>query len=234
MRTSILAILACFLCTAVSFAQPSHSATCVGNDGARYLWSSAQCADARAEWAKQNQPQDIGPVGKDGMAQVQSGDLISVRLLSDVGSRISNEGDTFGVVTIEDYYAKGRLVLPKGSPGYGVITHLKHAGSWHSGGELSFTVKRLVAPDGTTVNTETNGATADADKAAEKNGNEVGQYLLFGWFGVFSHRGNDILVRSGTLFHVAASDSRAVPAVRYGTQPAALNDTLLTIKPGGS
>jgi hypothetical protein len=64
---------------------------------------------------------------------------------------------------------------------------------WHAGGELTFTVKHLVAPGGSTLDVETNGATADADKNSEKSGNEVGQYLLFGLAGVFTHRGNDIL-----------------------------------------
>ena len=58
---------------------------------------------------------------------------------------------------------------------------------------------------------ETNGATADADKKTEKNGNEVGQYLLFGLGGVFSHRGNDILIKRGTMFHVATLQTHEIP-----------------------
>ncbi len=162
---------------------------------------------------------------------VPAGDLISVQLQGDIGSRISNEGDTFAVVTIEDYYAKGKLVLPKGSVGYGVLTHIKRAGSWHAGGELNFTVKRLIAPDGTTLDAEVNGATADADKNSEHNGNEFGQYLLFGGLGIFTHRGNDILIKDRTLFHVAVSDSKIMPVVPYGAKPAPLNETLVTIHP---
>ncbi|HEY1681774.1 MAG TPA: hypothetical protein VGF98_09080 [Candidatus Tumulicola sp.] len=165
------------------------------------------------------------------LVRVTSGDLISVQLIGgDIGSRISNENDTFAVITSEDYYFRGNLVLPKGSPGYGVITHLKRAGMWHSGGELSFTVKRLVAPDGSTLDVETNGATADADKNSEKNGNEVGQYLLFGLAGVFTHRGNDILIKDGTMFHVAVSSTTEIPSITYGTRPAAINWNLVTVR----
>jgi hypothetical protein len=163
--------------------------------------------------------------------RVASGDLISVQLIGgDIGSRISQEGDTFAVVTTEDYYFHGNLILPKGTPGYGEITHIKRAGMWHSGGELKFTVKRLVAPDGSTLDVETNGATADADKQSEKNGNEVGQYLLFGVAGVFTHRGNDILIKDGTMFHVAVTDSAEMPVISYGTKPAAINWQLVTVK----
>jgi len=160
-----------------------------------------------------------------------SGDLISVRIQGDIGSRISNEGDTFAVVTVEEYYVQGKLVLPKGSPGYGEITHVKRAGMWHAGGELKFTVKRLVAPDGTTLAVETNGATADADKNTEKNGNEAGQYILWGPIGIFTHRGNDILIKDGAFFHVAVSDSKQMSVVVWGTKPAALNWDLVTVHP---
>lgn len=165
------------------------------------------------------------------MVMAPTGDLISVRIMGDIGSRISNEGDTFGVVTVEDYYVQGKLVLPKGSPGYGEITHVKRAGMWHAGGELKFTVKRLVAPDGTTLAVETNGATADADKSTEKNGNEAGQYILWGPIGIFTHRGNDILIKDGAFFHVAVSDSKQMPIVVWGTKPAAFNSDLVTVHP---
>jgi hypothetical protein len=161
---------------------------------------------------------------------IPSGDLISVQTLADFGSRISNEGDTFAVQTISDYYYKGKLILPKGSPGYGAITHIKRAGSFHAGGELTFTVKRLIAPDGSEIDTETNGATSDADKQTEKNGSEIGQYALWG-VGVFAKRGNDILIKSGTNFHVSTLQNRDVPATTYGTAPAKLDTSLVTIKP---
>jgi hypothetical protein len=50
---------------------------------------------------------------------LSTNDQIAVTIESDVGSRISQEGATFGVVTAEDYSVNGQLVLPKGSPGYG-------------------------------------------------------------------------------------------------------------------
>jgi hypothetical protein len=159
---------------------------------------------------------------------VPGDDLISVQLQEEIGSRTSVEGDTFAVVTVEDYYARGKLVLPKGSPGYGVVTHVKRAGIFHSGGEFSFEVKHLVAPDGTEISVDTNGATADADKESEKNGNEFGAYLLFGVYGLLGRRGNDLQIRKGALFHVATVQERDVPVIRYGTAPAQLDDALVT------
>ncbi len=166
------------------------------------------------------------PVPVGGTITVPSGDLVSVAIQSDIGSRTSNEGDTFGVVTIEDYYVRGNLVLPKGSPGYGVVTHVKRAGHFHSGGELTFTVKRLIAPDGSEIACETNGATSDADKETEHNGNAFGQYLLWG-VGMFAKRGNDILIKRGANFHVATLQTKQTPVIAYGTRPRPLDPVLL-------
>jgi hypothetical protein len=159
---------------------------------------------------------------------VPADDLISVQLQEEVGSRTSVEGDTFAVLTVEDYYARGRLVLPKGSPGYGIVTHVKRAGLFHSGGEFSFEVRRLIAPDGSEIRVDTNGATADADRASEKNGNEFGAYLIFGVGGLLGRRGNDLQIKRGTLFHVSTEQQRDVPVVPWGTQPAKLDDFLVT------
>lgn len=156
---------------------------------------------------------------------IPSGELISVVILSDIGSRISQEGDPFEVLTAEDYYYKGQLVLPKGSPGYGVITHLKRAGSFHAGGELNFTVKRLVTPSRSDIAVETNGATADADKVTEHNGDTFGQYLLWG-VGMFAKRGNDILIKKGTLFHVATLANENVPVAAPDARPAQLDPVM--------
>jgi hypothetical protein len=161
-----------------------------------------------------------------GKIDIPAGDLVSVAIQQDVGSRISSEGDTFAVMTVSDYYVRGNLVLPKGSPGYGVITHIKRAGSFHAGGEMTFTVKRLIAPDGSEINVETNGATSDADKATEKNGSEVGQYLMWG-VGMFAKRGNDMLVKKGTTFHVSTLQSKDAPVTALGTVPAQLNASLV-------
>ncbi len=157
---------------------------------------------------------------------VPLGDLIVVALQQDIGSRISREGDTFAVTTLDDYAVRGNLVLPKGSPGYGVITHLKGAERFHAGGELTFTVTRLIAPDGTPVNVTTNGATADADKATEKNGNALAQALICRVC-VFAKRGNDILIKSGSKFHVTTSQNGSVPVLAAGQAPAQIDAALI-------
>ena len=176
--------------------------------------------------ARTSLPRPGSPVKGIARVTVPSGDLISVTLQQDIGSRISTEGDTFAVVTMEDYHVNGRLILPKGSPGYGTLMHIKRAGHFHAGGEMTFTVERLVAPDGTAIGVTTNGATADADKQSEKNGNALGQALLCR-FCVLAKRGNDMLVKGGTAFHVSTLQQTSVPAAAQGASPAPIDPGLI-------
>ncbi|MBV8531665.1 MAG: hypothetical protein JO104_10135 [Candidatus Eremiobacteraeota bacterium] len=159
---------------------------------------------------------------------VPSGQLISVEMLNDVGSRNSNEGDPIAVRTIEDFYVRGKLVLPKGSPGYGVVTHISRSGMFHRGGEFAFEIRRLVTPDGSDIHVDMLAATGDAERTTEHNGSQVGSYLLFGLSGVFGHRGNDILIERGALFHLVTESTPQISVVKYGTHPAELDDVLVS------
>jgi hypothetical protein len=169
-----------------------------------------------------------GAVPSGPTVDVTAGDEISVRLLEPIGSRISNEGDTFAVETTSDYYFQGKLVLPKGSPGYGVITHIKRAGLFHAGGELSIAVKRLVAPDGKSFLVDVQGATGDANKDTEVNGSSFGQYLMWGVAGLFTKKGNDILLKKGAEFHIVTQDNSGMQVIPYGTNPAPVDLGLVT------
>jgi hypothetical protein len=159
---------------------------------------------------------------------VPSGQLVSVMLLSDIGSRNSVEGDPVAVKTIEDVYVRGRLVLPKGSPGYGVITHINRSGMFHRGGEFAFEIKRLVAPDGNDIHVDMLAATGDAARTTERNGSSVGSYLMFGLGGLFGHRGDDMLIKAGALFHVVTEATPGISVVRYGTRPAEIDEVLVS------
>jgi|SRR5579884_1389734 len=159
---------------------------------------------------------------------VPSGQLISVMLLNDVGSRNSVEGDPIAVRTIEDVYVRGKLVLPKGSPGYGVVTKVGRSGMFHRGGEFGFEIKRLVTPDGTDIKVDMLSSTGDAARTTERNGSSVGSYVLFGLGGLFAHRGDDILLKAGAMFHLVTETTPGVAVLRYGARPAEIDEALVS------
>ena len=166
-----------------------------------------------------------------GTVAIPAGDSIPVALEEDIGSRNSREGDRFAVVTTADYAVDGRVVLPKGSPGYGTITHIRGARRFHSGGEMTFTLDRLIAPGGGTVAVSTTGGTADADKATEKNGNLAGQIALSAVLCkvcFLAKKGNDMLIKSGTVFHVLTIAQTGVGLPAPGATPPAIDPALVT------
>lgn len=55
--------------------------------------------------------------------------------------------------------------------------------------------------------------------------------MLWGPIGIFTHRGNDILIKDGAMFHIAFSDAKEMPVIRYGTKPVPMNWTLVNVTP---
>jgi hypothetical protein len=187
-------------------------------------------SQARGDAAsQQTQVQPAHQAAAAEIIQLAGGDSIAVIILSDIGSRVSKQGDTFAVVTADDYLVGGKLILPKGSPGYGTITHLKGAGAYHAPGELRFEVNKLTAPDGSTFATITNGDTADAPIHYERNGSDTMQWLLWGGFGAAHKKGDDMLIPAGSLIHLVVAGGRGAPVVAQGTAPAVLDLSQVTI-----
>jgi hypothetical protein len=176
------------------------------------------------------QPVVIAPTATPSSVQLPGTDPIPVMILSDIGSRNSKQGDTFAVITSDDYLVDGKLVLPKGSPGYGLITDIQRSGTGKKNGQLSFTITKLVAPGGADIATQVSGSTSDALIHYERNGSDTMQVLLWGVFAA-AKRGDDLLIKAGETFHVIANGGQSVPVVAAGTQPAALITSQLSIAP---
>jgi hypothetical protein len=144
---------------------------------------------------------------------VPAGDRIEVVLLSDVGSRLGKVGQAFAVQTADDYFVDDRLVLPKGTPGYGVITQVKHATVGRVNGQLTIAVKFLVLPNGDDLPVSVPGAFSDAAALKEHNGSIAGHWLLCTLLCVGPPKGDDILLKAGTHFHVDTVAESHVPTV---------------------
>lgn len=154
---------------------------------------------------------------------VPAGDKIEVRFVTDVGSRTRNMGAIFGVETVSDYTVGGALVLPKGSPGYGTVVGVRHAAGGHVNGELTIVIKSLTEPGGGELLVGVPGEIGDAVVIKEHNGNMGGQYLLCGVFCLAGKKGDDVLLKEGSDFHVVTLANSAAPTVPDGSAPSALD-----------
>lgn len=154
---------------------------------------------------------------------VPAGDKIEVRLLSDVGSRTRNEGDVFAVETVSDYAVVGQLVLPKGSPGYGVVTEARHAAGAHVNGEITIVIKSLTEPGGGELLVSVPGEISDAVVVKEHNGNAAAQYIFCGLICLGAKKGDDVLLREGSDFHLVTLANSGATTVPDGSAPAQLD-----------
>ncbi len=154
---------------------------------------------------------------------VPAGDKIDVRLVTDVGSRTRDVGDVFAVETVSDYTVGGALVLPKGSPGYGTVTEARHAAGGHVNGELTIVIKSLTEPGGGELLVNVPGEISDAVVVKEHNGNAASQYFFCGFVCLAAKKGDDVLLKEGSDFHVVTLANSATASVPDGTAPASLD-----------
>jgi|HubBroStandDraft_1064217.scaffolds.fasta_scaffold06296_2 hypothetical protein len=155
---------------------------------------------------------------------VPDGDSMLVALQSDVGTRTAHVGMRFVVLTTDDYSVGGALVLPKGSPGYGVVTDVKRAEKPHKNGTIAFTVSQFVAPSGAVVATRVTGNTADIEFSKEVNGSAIGAWAAFGVVGLAAMRGYDYVAKAGSRFHVLTVAQASAPVCAVGSLPAKVDD----------
>lgn len=152
------------------------------------------------------------------MMSIPAGRTIAVVIQNDIGSRHSRDGDRFAVKTVQDFYYRRHLILPRGSAGYGFVTHVKGARRFHGMGQLSFIVTRLITPSHRNLWVTSTTPTADAPTVAERNGSLV----------PFAKRGNDVLIKTGTVFHVSTLRNYMIPFATRRSRPTAVDTALLT------
>lgn len=149
---------------------------------------------------------------------IPAGRAIAVVIQNDIGSRHSRDGDRFAVKTVDDFYYHGHLILPRGSAGYGFVTHVKGARRFHRSGEFAFTVTRLLTPSLRNLWVTTVTPTAGAQTQTERNRSFV----------PFMRRGNDVLIKSGTVFNVSTLRNYMIPVAPRRAQPSSIDTALLT------
>lgn len=72
-----------------------------------------------------------------------TGTAIRVRLDTDLGSKISQPGDTFSATVADDVLKDGEVVIPKGARANGTVTDAKPLGRFKGGALLSIKLDRV-------------------------------------------------------------------------------------------
>jgi hypothetical protein len=74
---------------------------------------------------------------------IQSGTAIRVRLDTDLGSKISQPGDSFTATVADDVLKEGEVVIPKGARADGTVIDAKPLGRFKGGALLSIKLERV-------------------------------------------------------------------------------------------
>ena len=80
---------------------------------------------------------------------IPAGTLIPVRLLEDIGSKKSDDGDIFEYQVTEDITYAGSLIIPRGAIGKGEVLKAKRASILLKKGQLEVDFRYIEAVDGT-------------------------------------------------------------------------------------
>lgn len=143
---------------------------------------------------------DIRPV------ELREGSLVRIRLLTEVDSGKVRVGDEVAFRVIEDVQVEGRIVIPAGAEGYGVIKDVVSAGRLGRDGRVDIDFRTVSAFDGVPIRLKVD------EKATEKNlslelaaGASMAGVILLGPLGLVSGyfvKGRDIHIPAGTEFFV--------------------------------
>ena len=120
-------------------AQPSNAPG--GTSGSSATSSGSKKSEARKEGSKESSKETAAV--KPQPVTLPAGTLLHVRLDQAVGSKISNEGDSF-TATIEDpVVVDGTTVIPHGATASGVVSEAKPLGRFKGGAVLRLSLKSI-------------------------------------------------------------------------------------------
>ena len=102
--------------------------------------SAAQSSGAPAQSATASQPAAPPPPT---VVDLPAGTRISVRLDQDLGSKISQSGDSFPATVADDVRVNGQVVIPRGARAEGIVVDAKPLGKFKGGAYLAVRLERV-------------------------------------------------------------------------------------------
>lgn len=140
---------------------------------------------------------------------IPAGTVAGVQMTDSVDSGAAKSGDTFHFETADDTEVDGKVVIPKHTPGIGIVSLASSAGTRGKAGALVLEARYLLLPSGQKLQ-----VTIDrriADLSAKGQSTKVpwyAHYLPIPQFGLmlgaydYVHHGRNITLGKGTIFAV--------------------------------
>ena len=227
--TSLLGSVMFLSSAAIGLADTEAPPTiCTDTSGTRYVWSSDQCAQARADWAKAHsttatiQQTQIAPPVPAGATRLvlPGGTAVAVEVVDKVSSSNANIGDTFAVRAADDVVINGWVVVARGAPGQGEVLSVDRAGSHGHPGSLGVQIDWIFAVDGNKIHLTSQRSTAEGQsKAGVSSTVTIVSWAFLGLPGLFAHnfvKGRDVELDSSHPLQAFIDSSVYVVATAHG------------------
>ena len=200
---------------------------CTDTSNTRYVWSSDQCAQARADWAKAHgtatiQQTQVAPPVPAGASRLvlPGGTAVAVEVVDKVSSSNANIGDTFAVRAADAVVINGWVVVAKGAPGQGEVLSVDRAGSHGHPGSLGVQIDWIFAVDGNKIHLTSQRSTAEGQsKAGVSSTVTIVSWAFLGLPGLFAHnfvKGRDVELDSSHPLQAFIDSSVYVVATAHG------------------
>ena len=149
--------------------------------------------------------------------EVPAGTVFKISLAQDVGTKLSQEGDTIRFTVSEDVFVDDVLVLPKGSMGHGEITKVKQPKRFGRNGEIKIAFNQVFGIADEPIATVLGPEAQERLKreAAAVGASAVGAMVLgpIGLVGGYFVRGTDVDMPAGTELYIQVQDTVAAYGV---------------------
>lgn len=213
MRLATIIFSLLIFLSSTAFAE-DHPLYCADAYGARYLWDSPQCAQARAQWAKEHSPTTANSQGivraPKGTVIVPGGTAIAFQVTDEVSSGTANVGDTFGLKVAKDVVIDGWVVVAKGAGGLGEVLKVDRAGAHGHAGSLGIQLDWVYGADGNKIKLSAEQKAREGEnKAGVSSTMTIVSWAFLGLPGLFTHnfvKGHEVdITPQNTVEHPLAA-----------------------------
>ncbi len=160
------------------------------------------------------------PGGKLDVADVKLADksLVRIKLLDEVNSAANKVGDTIRYVVTDDVTVGGRVVIPAGSPGEGVVAEVTSAGRFGRDGRVVIDFRSVSGIDGVPIPVRVDLIATEQNKSLQlaAGASMAGVILLgpIGIVGAYFVAGKEHVIPVGTEFFIETQREMVVSGLK--------------------
>lgn len=150
--------------------------------------------------------------------EVPQSTLVKIRLLTELNSKTSKQGDSVQYRVIQDVVLDGRTIIPSGTTGRGTVVEVGTSGQFGKDGRVQVDFGDVPALDGKPVPLKVDEKSTEMNRSLElaAGASMAGVLLLgpVGLLGAYFVKGKEIIIPVGTEFFVEVAKPATVTGLK--------------------